>query len=96
MVTAVVVYKFQLPETDVFVKFHVFDPIKLCSSIKIDELHDKMERAVKQFMRGHEDDNFESPAFEHYKAEVFFQLSRMFQANGVSINGFKPQVRLKY
>ena len=96
VVTAVVMYKFQLPETDVLVKFHIFDPIKFCSSIKVDELHDKMARAVKQFMTDHEEDNFESSAFQLYQAEALFKLSRMFHVYGVSIDGFTPQVRLKY
>lgn len=94
VVTGVVIHKFELSETDVFVKFHVFDPVKLCSSIEVDKLHDQMESALRRLMKGHEDDAFESVEFKVFKSQMYFELNRTFQGYGVSIDGIRLEVRL--
>ena len=96
VVTGLVMYKFELSSNDMFVVFHVFNPIRLCSSIAVDEIHDKMENMIKTFMKGHEDDAFGSPEFLSFKSEMFFALNRTFQNYGIAINALYPRVRLEH
>ena len=94
VVTGLVVWKFELPKTDVLVTFHVFNPIKFCSSVPMDQLRDEMQNALQEKMAGHEDDAFESLAFTKYQAQMFFAMSREFQRYGVAITSIEPHVRL--
>jgi hypothetical protein len=96
VVTGLQAYKFALSAIDVWLVFHVFDPIKFSSSIPIDQLRESLESEVRKMFHGHEGDVFESKEYKHYQADCFFALNRKFQKNGFGITRIVPQVRRRH
>jgi hypothetical protein len=96
VVTGLQAFSFPLSSIDVWLIFHVFDPIKFSSAIPVDELHDALEVDVREMFRGREGDSFESKDHQCYQAERFFSLNRKYQKYGFGITRIVPRVRVNH
>ena len=94
--TGLLVHQFRIYNFDIYIIFHVFDAIKLCTSIKIDALRNLMEEKLLEGFKDHQYDSLESKEFICFLAEFFFKYSKYFDKYGVSINEIVPRVHLNF
>jgi hypothetical protein len=94
VLTGLMRYKFALSKTDVWITFHIFDPIRFCTAENVDVVHDLLERDIAREFVGHEDDAFRSVNFLMWQADLFFRLNNKFQPYGMGITKIEPEVRL--
>jgi hypothetical protein len=94
-ITEVLVYTglfrhaFAIGKLVVFVTFHIFDPIKFCSSIPVDQLHDSIEATLQETFKDHGDD-FVSNKFLDSISVLFFALNDKYQKYGIGITNILP------
>jgi hypothetical protein len=67
--------EFELAKTEICAALHVFDLIKFCSSMQIDDAHDRLEARLKEKLGDHKRDSFASREYFCYQAKTFVQLN---------------------
>lgn len=93
--TGLVLYKFEIYSFDIYMIFHIFDPIKFCTSIKIDVLKDSLEEKLHDAFKQHQFDDLNSNDFLQFQTETYFSLNKVFQRYGVSIDEINPFVHIE-
>lgn len=93
--TGLVLYKFEIYSYDIFMIFHIFDTIKFCTSIKVDELRDKIEEKLLEAFKSHQYDDIKSNDFLQFQTETYFSLNRNFQKYGICIDEINPFVHIE-
>ncbi|OHS94211.1 hypothetical protein TRFO_11286 [Tritrichomonas foetus] len=95
VVTGLVSHRFQIHTLNIDLTFHIFDSIKFCTTLKVDELRDKMEEFLLNAFRDHQYDDLKSHQFTMFNTEQFFKMNRLFQKYGVAVTQIVPSVALK-
>ena len=93
--TGLVLYKFEIYSFDIYIIFHIFNTIKFCTSIKVEDLKDKIEDKLLDAFKSHQYDDINSNDFLQFQTETYFSLNRSFQKYGISIDEINPFVHIE-
>lgn len=93
--TGLTLYKFEIYSFDIYMIFHVYDTIKFCTLIKVDDLKDKIEEKLLESFKPHQYDDISSNDFLQFQTELYFSLNNNFQKYGISIDEINPFVHIE-